>query len=167
MRCMDVLRLADPFEEIPSFVRLLFPCFRKWGHKGALSLSVVCGTEEQRARQTERKKKSCIDHFTSTISPGVHYPYDITHAQTALFRVLLLIELLNDVESSKTNSVFRVWWLNDMDFHPCGLSWGRRPLSIPVCVRGVQDDFWKSTHVRLIIHPHISDLIPVFIRLFW
>ena len=28
MRCMDVLRLADPFEEIPKFVLLLFfPCF--------------------------------------------------------------------------------------------------------------------------------------------
>lgn len=56
-------------------------------------------------------------------SPGAHYPDNITHAQTALCRVFLLIELLNDVESFKTNSVLCVWWLKDMDFPHCGLLW--------------------------------------------
>lgn len=61
----------------------------------------------------KKKKKGCRDHFTSTVPPGVHYPGDITHAQTALFGVLMLIQLLNDVESLQTCGV---WWLNDMDF---------------------------------------------------
>lgn len=82
------------------------------------------GTEGETDRVKEEKRKLhrslYIHHF-----PGVHYPDNITHAQTALFRVLVLIELLNDVESFKTNSVFCVWWLNDMDFHHCGLSWWR------------------------------------------
>lgn len=81
------------------------------------------GQDRRSERKKERMgKKSCKDHFTLTVPPGVHYPDAITHAQTALFRVLLLIELLNDVESFKTNSVFCVWRLNDMDFHHCGLS---------------------------------------------
>lgn len=170
MSCMDVLRLADPFEEIPLicsasffFSPLVFPCFGMWGHKGAVSLSTVCGTEERRVRQTEWKKKKKKLHRSLYIHhfPGVHYPDNITHAQTALFRVLVLIELLNDVESFKTNSVFCVWWLNDMDFHHCGLSWWRDgwglcpSLCVFVCACGMCNKFWESTHSKLIKHPLI------------
>lgn len=34
-----------------------------------------------------------------------------------------IVQILNDVESFKTNSVLCVWWLNDMDFPHCGLWW--------------------------------------------
>lgn len=59
------------------------------------------------------KKKKLQRSLYLHRSPGVHYPGNITHAQTALFGVLMLIQLLNDVESLQTNGV---WWLNDMDF---------------------------------------------------
>lgn len=113
-----MLRPADPFEE--SFVLLFPPVLASEATRGQFPSASCVG---QRARQTEEKKKSCIDHFTSTVPLESIIPDDITHAAAALFRVLLLIELLNDVESFKTNSVFCVWWLNDMDFHHCGLSW--------------------------------------------
>lgn len=63
----------------------------------------MCGTEEERAERS----------FYLHCFPGAHYPDDITHAQKALCRIFMLIELLNDVEAFKTNSV---WWLNVMDF---------------------------------------------------
>lgn len=70
------------------------------------SPAAMCAGQRQRGQK---------DHFTSQHSPGAHYPESITHAQTALCRLFMLIELLNDVEAFKTNSVFSVWWLNDMD----------------------------------------------------
>jgi len=66
----------------------------------------VCGTEKERAE---------ISLYLDR-SPAAHYPDGIIHAQTALCRVLVLIELLNDMEAFKTNSVL---WLNDMDFQHC------------------------------------------------
>lgn len=90
---------------------------------------------EGRADREEDKNKSCIDHFTSTI------PLE------SITQTTLLIRLLNDVESFQTNSVFCVWWLNDMDFHHCGLSWGGSLCpSLCVCVVG---EWWivrKHTH---------------------
>ena len=88
--------------------------------------------------KTDRQEKQLHRSLYLQRSPGVHYPDDITHAHAALFGVLLLIELLNDVESFKTNSVFCVWWLNDMDFHHCGLS-RRGCVCVCMCV------WWEHT----------------------
>lgn len=112
MRCMDVLRPADPCEGNVFCFFLASEATR-----GQLPSASCVGQE---VRHREGRKKKLHRSFYLHHSPGVHYPDDITHAQTALFGVLLLIELLNDVESFKTNSVFSVWWLNDMDFHHCG-----------------------------------------------
>lgn len=112
MRCMDVLRPADPCEG-----NVLCFFLASEATRGQLPSASCVGQE---VRQREGRKKKLHRSFYLHHSPGVHYPDDITHAQTALFGVLLLIELLNDVESFKTNSVFSVWWLNDMDFHHCG-----------------------------------------------
>lgn len=130
----EVLRLADPFWKI-SFFPPLFWRVRPQG--GSFPHHYMCGAEKERAEWSLYLHRS----------PGVHYPDDITHAQTALCGVFLLIELLNDVESFKTNSVFRVWWLNDMDFHHCGLLWDDGSslcISVCVCERDVMD--FQTTH---------------------
>lgn len=80
---------------------LVFPCFGKWGHRGAVFLRLSCETEPWTESEVEAvgggrgegrkegmEKKSCRDHFytlppSPTDSPGVHYPGDITHARPA------------------------------------------------------------------------------------
>lgn len=82
MRCMDVLRLADPFEEIPLICSACFfspPMFSLFWHVrpqgGSFPQHRVWdrGTEGEtdrvkEAKKKKKEKKSCIDHLTSTIS---------------------------------------------------------------------------------------------------
>lgn len=151
MRYMDVLRFADPFEKIPHLFSSLFSLFWRVRPQGGSFPQLRVwdiGTEGKTDREKNMEKKLHRSLYLHH-SPGAHYPDDITHAHTALFRVLLLIELLNDVESFKTNSVFCVWWLNDMDFHHCGLSWneGRGWYVHPcACVECVMK--FESTHTQ-------------------
>ena len=175
--CWDLQILLEKKRKKKSFVLLLFFFTLFWRVRpqgGSFPQRRVWdggtrGQDRRSERKKERmgKKKSCRDHFTLTVPPGVHYPDAITHAQTALFRVLLLIELLNDVESFKTNSVFCVWRLNDMDFHHCGVSWwgwGVSPLQpyvcvcvcVCVCLECVMSFYKAHAHTTLIIHPLIS-----------
>jgi hypothetical protein len=79
--------------------------------------------ERQRERKTERERKA--ERKTNELLRSLYLdpspwrtigPGHITHAQTPVFGILMLIELLNDVESFKTNSVFYAKRLNDIDF---------------------------------------------------
>lgn len=101
MSCMGVQRHACPFErekKIPSFV-LHFPLVltseATRGHFPSVSWVKAVEGRVERSLYLHR-------------APGAHYPDNITHAQTALCGVFLLIALLNDLESFKTNSAFCV-----------------------------------------------------------
>lgn len=99
--CLNVLILADPFlSKKHSFAQLLSPpnVLASEATRGQFSSAFcVCVC----VWYIDRPERSLyLHHF-----PRAHYPDNITHAWTALCRVFLLIGLLNDVESFKTNSV--------------------------------------------------------------
>lgn len=131
MRCMDVLRHAGLFwKETPHFF-LLLPFFFFF----FLPVFPVLASETTRG---QFPSASCVGHRNRgqdreiTLPPP--FPVESITQTTLLmakqhcFRVLLLIDQANDVESFKTNGVFCVWWLNYMDFSPLWSIMGRRSL---------------------------------------
>lgn len=96
MRRMDVLRPAESsfLKKSPQKFHFSFPLFQESTRGQFSSVWRVRTIEDEAGRSLYLHQ-----------SPGAHYPDSITHAQTALCGVFLLIDRLNDVESFKTNSV--------------------------------------------------------------